>query len=359
MTTKKGATSIGAVCALLLQSPTLAAGDSDLIFFLSADGFERQSISLATLDEQKFTVTADVLYSYENGPWRVLGEYFLTDEESDLERLQFGYDFSTDSTIWLGRFHRPISVWNHQFHHGAYLQPSISRPAIENWEDQGGVLPGHVTGVLIDSLKPVGDKGGIRFAASAGFGPGLAEGELLPFDILHPGDGPQQPAASVNLAYLPDYAAESSFGLVAGYVEIEADPMPALGLATSFEIQQSTFGAHANWETDDWQLISAVYYIDNDVRQSVAAGGWFVAGYVQAQHQLGENTAAYLRLENTRNADSADYLKIFPEFIQQRELLGFRYDFAKRQAIALEISRNEVSMDSYSQIHLQWSAVFQ
>ncbi len=45
------------------------------------------------------TVTADVLYSYENGPWRVLGEYFLTNEENELERLQFGYDYSADSTI--------------------------------------------------------------------------------------------------------------------------------------------------------------------------------------------------------------------------------------------------------------------
>ncbi len=359
MTTKTSAALLGATCVLLWQTPTFAAGDSDLLFFLSADGLERQSVSLPALDDEVLTVTADILYSYENGPWRVLGEYFLTDEENELERLQFGYDYSADSTIWLGRFHRPLSVWNHRYHHGAYLQPSISRPAIERWEDQGGVLPGHVTGVLIDSLQPLGEKGGIRYAVSAGFAPGFADGELEPFDMLDPDDGPRQPAASINLTYLPDYAAETSFGLVAGYAEIESDPMPAFGLATPFEIQQSTFGVHANWEADDWQLISAVYYIDNDVRPSVAAGGWFMAGYIQALHQLSENTTTYLRLENSRNADSADYLKIFPEFVQQQELLGFRYDFAKRQAVALEISRNEISMDSYSQIHLQWSAVFQ
>lgn len=359
MTTKTSTTLLGALCALLCQSPALAGGESDFVFFLSADAFERQSVSRAMIQKDDFTVTADILFSFENGPWRALGEFVATNDERDLERIQIGYDFAAESTVWLGRFHQPISAWNHRYHHGVYLQPSISKPAIENWEDLGGVLPSHVSGLLVESLQLLGDKNGIRYSAAYGFAPEFANGQLQPFDALDPDDGSQLPIGSVGISYFPDFATDSSFGLGASYARISADPIPALGINIPFEIRQLVLAAKANWDSDKWQLISALYYVDNSVNQSVAAAdGWFLSGYVQASHDLSENTDAYLRLEKTSRAESANYLQLFPYFVSQRELLGFRYDFAARQAVAIEISSNTISMEKYSEFRLQWSAAF-
>jgi len=350
---------LGALCILLLQLPAYADGESEFLVFLSADHLERRAVSQPTIETSDFTPTVDVLFSYTNGPWRVLSEYFLTDDESELERLQIGYDYSADSTIWFGRFHQPISAWNHRYHHGAYLQPSISRPAIENWEDDGGIIPAHVTGLMLDSWQTLGDKSAIRYVAAVGIAPELVDDEIAPFDLLDPNDSARLPAASLNISYYPDHVAETSVGLIAGYAEIESAPNSALGISTSFEIRQSLLGAQINWESDNWQLVSALYYIDNEVERSVAdAGGWFVAGYVQALRTLSANTNAYLRLENSDNAGSANYLQIFPNFVMQREMIGFRYDFAARQALAIEISSNRVSTDKFSEFRVQWSAAF-
>ena len=70
----------------------------------------------------------DVFYSYTGGRFRVLGEYLLSTEESELERLQAGWPMSEHTMLWFGRFHSPASFWISEFHHGHYLQTSITRP---------------------------------------------------------------------------------------------------------------------------------------------------------------------------------------------------------------------------------------
>jgi hypothetical protein len=345
--------------ALLLWQPLAhAEGEADFLLFVSADDLERSSVSEPAVQSSDFTPTVDFLFSYNNGPWRVLAEHFLTDDENELERLQVGYNLSKDNTIWLGRFHQPISAWNHQYHHGAYLQPSISRPSIENWEDDDGLLPAHITGVMVDAWQPLGANQGIRYAASLGIAPTLAQDELLPFDILDPGDSSGEIAGSINIAYYPDYVGESNFGLIGGYADIEAAPNVALGIATDFFIEQKLLGAQVNWLQGDWHFLSAAYYVDNKIENtSINVGGWFLSAYAQALRSTSRNTDAYVRFEHTSNATKSGYLRMFPFYVYRRELAGFRWDFAEHQALALEISNNKVVTDTYTEIRLQWSAV--
>ena len=68
---------------------------------------------------------ADMLLSLQKGPFKLFAEYLLSDHEGDLERFQLGWQLSNDTVIWIGRYHQPTSVWNHDHHHGQYLQTSI------------------------------------------------------------------------------------------------------------------------------------------------------------------------------------------------------------------------------------------
>ena len=350
---------LGAICILILQSPVRADGESEFLVFVSADDLERRSVSQTGIPTSDFTPAVDFLFSYMNGPWRFLGEYFLTDDEHELERLQIGYDHTANSSIWLGRFHQPSSAWNNLYHHGAYLQPSISRPAIENWEDDGGVIASHITGLMLDAWQARDGSSGIRYLVAAGIAPRLTDSELIPFDLLDPDDSSGNLAANLNVAYYPDIVGESNFGAIVSYSEILADPIAAFGIENPFVIRQLLLGGQVNWEWDDWQIISAAYYVDNTVERSVVAiDDAFFSAYLQLARTLGASTNGYLRLEKTSDTSSDSYLQLFPNFVAQRELLGFRYDFAERQAIALEFSRNEISMDDFSELRLQWSATF-
>src|SRR3954470_8334943 len=141
----------------LLNSPWLRADPLRYEFLLlpsaSAVGtFDRQAPNTHLEDE---VLQADMILSLQKGPLKLFGEYLLSDHEGDLERLQLGWQLSDETVLWIGRFHQPTSVWNHDHHHGQYLQTSISRPAIDEWEDLGGVIPQHFTGALLESGRTV------------------------------------------------------------------------------------------------------------------------------------------------------------------------------------------------------------
>src|SRR5712671_4347155 len=134
--------------AFILCAP-LARGDPFKYEFLLLPSaqfigtFDRHAASTQIHDE---VVQADTLLTLQEGPIKLFSEYLLSDHEGDLERLQLGWQLSDETILWIGRFHQPTSVWNHDHHHGQYLQTSITRPAIDEWEDLGGVLPQHFTG---------------------------------------------------------------------------------------------------------------------------------------------------------------------------------------------------------------------
>jgi hypothetical protein len=353
---------IYSVFTLLADSGVALAqsGNADFLLFASGEIANRQGISSDNFAESAFTPAADLLFTYTKGPWRVLGEYYLTDEENELERLQLGYDVNEESTAWIGRFHQPISAWNFAYHHGGYLTPSITRPAIENWEDEHGVLPAHATGFLIESGIRRGGGGGFHLNASAGFGPTILDSSLHPFDLTDPDPANGGLAVSFSIAYHPDFVGSTNFGLMGGITDLVVLPSLIPGNVVPFDIRQTTFGAQANWQNKSWQVIAAAYYVNNRPEAPYTAfGGSFLPAYVQLIKQLNESSNVYFRLEDGINTRSAGYLKLFPEFVTNRILVGGRVDFSQNQAIALELAGVETVRDHFTEVRLQWSGVFQ
>jgi hypothetical protein len=181
----------------------------------------------------------------------------------------------------------------------------------------------------------------------------------LPFDLLDPDDSRSgNLAGSMNISFYPDVVTENNIGMIAGYAEIEALPSVEIGNTSSFNIRQGLLGLQASWSNELWQLIAAIYHVDSDSGDpSLQLDGTFTSAYLQAIYNFGETTNAYGRLERTDNED-APYLQLFPLYIYQRELLGFRWDFARQQALHLELSSNRTADQKYSEVRIQWSAVF-
>ena len=67
----------------------------------------------------------------------------------DVERIIVTYAPRHYFRVAVGKHHTPIGYWNNAFHHGALLQPTIQRPQMVRFEDDGGVLPIHTTGVSV------------------------------------------------------------------------------------------------------------------------------------------------------------------------------------------------------------------
>src|SRR6266702_8230891 len=181
--------------------------------------FDRHSANTQVQDE---VVQADLLLTLQKGPLKLFGEYLVSDHEGDLERFQLGWQLSDDTVLWIGRFHQPTSVWNHDHHHGQYLQTSITRPAIDEWEDLGGVLPQHFTGMLLESGATVLESWWLRTALAGGIAPQITAEGMEPYDLLRPDSHRHQMGYQARASLHPGEFTETGVGLVLANDELTA-----------------------------------------------------------------------------------------------------------------------------------------
>jgi len=330
----------------------------ELVVFLSAEAHNISSSgSTETLNEDAW-FAADIVLALTRDRFRLFGEYLLTTEEHDLERFQLGYELVPNTLIWLGRYHQPASAWNTEHHHGRYLQTSVTRPSVELWEDEQGIVPQHIAGLLVDSRRPLGESAGLQVSVGAGLGPRIEEGKLEAFDLVDPHESGRHVSWTARLAYLPDYAGQSSFGLVAAHHRIPVVDGSIVNLPQTTEVQQDVYGAFINWYADQWKVVAVVYDIRIDLRgPGTSRREHFVAGYLEADRQLPNGFTAFGRIEDSGNARNSTYLAgNYPDFELRRFIAGLRWDVRPRHAITLELARGETIRARQNEVRLQWSA---
>src|SRR5229473_3501130 len=87
----------------------------------------------------------------------------------EVERNIIRYDYNDYFKISFGRYHTPIGYWNTAFHHGAWLQTTISRPDMVRIG--GTFIPVHFVGLLAEGNIPSG-AAGLRYNVGVGNGRG-------------------------------------------------------------------------------------------------------------------------------------------------------------------------------------------
>src|SRR6266852_5063486 len=90
-----------------------------------------------------------------------------TDYTVEVERNIIRYDYNDYFKLSFGRYHTPIGYWNTAFHHGAWLQTTISRP--EMVKIGGTFIPIHFVGLSAEGNIP---SDGLGLGYSVGLGNG-------------------------------------------------------------------------------------------------------------------------------------------------------------------------------------------
>jgi len=332
-------------------------GDNELLFFLSAGPAYHPVTSEDGIQENDFILKADILYGYQKGDFRFLAEYILSTEESELERFQLGWQADEDTMGWAGRLHSPSRYWNSAYHHGQYMQTSISRPLVEKFEDEGGVLPTHVTGLMIETMHDLQGDDGFLAVVSFGATSIIGEHELETFDLLDTSSEHKE-AVDLRLAYLPDQLGENQFGLLLSWSNLVVGDSPIAALQGLQSVEQGVIGVYADWRRQDWRVLANLTYVDNKmIKQVQEQQDTFVAAYFQAEYEFGLEWKIFGRVEDTHGAGDSKYLELFPSAIIERQMLGLRYDFYRKHALTLEVSKIETQTTDLEQAWLQWSAV--
>jgi hypothetical protein len=356
-----------ALFALIADSPAFAQHDhsasehssSEFEVFVAAEGLAGHGQPHPREDDP--WVDADVIFGLTHEQFRVFGEYFITPEEHDLERFQIGYEVVPDTVMWLGRFHQPASAWDTEHHHGRYLQTAITRPSIENWEDEEGLIPQHITGALVESRRQIGTEAGVQLSAGVGVGPALRNQDNEPIDLVGNNPGRHGLSFSGRIAYLPDYVGTSSAGLLFGHDQLFARSAIAMATLRSNHAVLSIYGAYADWSVDAWRFIGVGYYIDVALDRPIS-GESFTSSYLQAERQLPHQLTAFGRIESSSRMPESRYVALLDnhttdiDITVRREAAGLRWDYARRQALTVEFD-HEVSLSERGfEARLQWSA---
>jgi hypothetical protein len=326
---------------------------AQLSFFVSAEGVRRGGLETDVHARGEAEIVADVIFGWRHDNWRAVSELVVGSGEQEFERLQFGYELVPDTLVWVGRYHQPASVWNLAYHHGQYLQTSITRPAIEEWEDGNGIVPQHVVGVLVESQRRAGPDGGWLLSVGAGVAPSLSEKSLEPYDLWRGGGQPRKHHVAARIEWLPDYVGESAIGLLASDARLTPDG--PLAMAPAFT--QRNLGAFVNWHDERWHLISAAYRVAISAeRGPLVDEKPFWAAYVQASWIINPRLTVYARQEQTTRAGDSRYLALFEDVHAHSTLAGLRAEIARRHALTFEAASRATAADRYSEFRLQWSA---
>lgn len=354
----------GVILALLAATCTRADGQHEFLFLPSVDLLEVFDQSPPDIIDSHVRGSADVVYGYSGDSMRLLGEYLLSTEESELERLQLGWILSDKAMLWFGRFHSPASFWISEFHHGQYLQTSITRPSLEQWEDENGASPSHVSGVNLEFEQQLEGEASLGFSLAAGLAPKFVEHELVPFDMLDPRSG-HGLSLSLRTSYRPDMFAPMQIGFLSSWNEMDVVPGSNPDLINLDRINQLAAGVFADLHWQELRLIASAVYHRNELHyfdDKVSDSYWLT--YVQPEYSLNDNVIIFGRVDIGDGEDNSLYLDLLPTFMSHRNMLGVRWDFSARQSLTLEVADSsrqgeDFDHEHFKELRVQWSAVLQ
>jgi hypothetical protein len=236
-----------------------------------------------------------------------------TDFVVDVERLSVAYSVAPWLRFAVGKHHNPIGYWNTAYHHGTLLQPTIDRPMMFLFEDDGGVLPVHSIGLMASGR----DISTVHFGYDVLLSNGLG--------ATPKGDNNQAKAVTVRVSSQATTA--FLFG-ASGYVDRVAPGVVSPGGGTTVEpIDIAMYGGHAVFNGSYLELRAE--YQMMGARSGTTGTHRANLGYGYAGVRLGELTP-YVRYDVLDIAPGNPWLDV-PS--KHGLLGGLRYDAAATVAL--------------------------
>src|SRR5713101_3443688 len=252
-----------------------------------------------------------------------------TGYELNLERTIIRYDYNDYFKVSFGKYHTPVSYWNTAFHHGAWLQTTISRP--EMVKIGGTFIPIHFVGLQAEGNIPSGGLG-------LGYNLGLGNGRSSNFSKA--GDNGD---SNDNRAWVASVFARPArlYGLQFGGAVYRDKLTPEPG--RNFE--ELITSAHLVWTKEHPEFLSEFANVHHrDVLTSNTYNSQ--AFYIQLAYRLPwqENKwKPYYRFEYIHKPESD------PVFLNVSDLVGstvgVRYDITNYAAFKGEYRNSRVGRD--------------
>ena len=236
----------------------------------------------------------------------------------EVERNIIRYDYNDYFKLSFGRYHTPVGYWNTAFHHGAWLQTTISRPDMVRFG--GTFIPVHFVGFLAEGNIPSGGAG-----LSYNVGVGNGRGSI----ISRPGDAGD---INNNRAWVANVYSRprALYGLQLG-ASVYRDKITLAGR----DFREWISGAHIVWTKESPEFLAEFANVNHRaVLTDLSTNSQ--AFYVQLGYRLPwfERTVKpYYRFEYTHTPLSE---QVFTNQDLVGSTLGVRYDITNYAAFKTE-----------------------
>ena len=302
-----------------LHGPSSGFGAQTLV--LPHSGFEEGqfTLHLSSALSPKVTVFGELTLTARNDAGT--GTPPAAGFNAEVERVIIRYDLNDYFKLSFGRYHTPINYWNTAFHHGQWLQTSISRPEMTQFG--GSFIPVHFVGTLVEGEVPAS---GLNLNYNFGLGNGRAAVISRPGDF---GDVNNNRAWLANAFIKPD----KLYGLQVGGSVYHDELNPVVAPAAREWIQS----AHVVWHKETPELIAEFANVThNPIQGGVTSNSQ--AFYVQTAYRLpfGQKLwKPYFRFEQIHVPKSdAIFRSVVPTF--SGTTIGLRYDISSFAAFKWE-----------------------
>jgi hypothetical protein len=244
----------------------------------------------------------------------------------ELERAWGSWTFADSLYLKFGREHSPQSRWNRRYHHGKWLWTSATQPFLARFEDDGGPLGVHQTGVEAGGHVPL-PGGKLEYVGVVANGRGREATEVTNF-----GDRNDAKAYDLGLGFSPGFAR----GLTVGG-NFHADEIPSVPGEASrrHAIRELVETAYVEHLTGKLETLAEYAWLQHDDRTS---GRTFRhhAGYVQLGYHLGAFTP-FARFDvRTMKRNDPFFAPADIDLDGWEQMVGVRYDVTDYLALKLE-----------------------
>jgi hypothetical protein len=281
-----------------------------------ADEARRAGFSLGQFDlylnsrlTDRLGFVGETVFEYEDAE----GEFVV-----DVERVIVQFAMTPHLRLSAGKMHTPIGYWNNAYHHGLVMQPTIERPRLVSFEDEGGSLPVHTVGAQLSGrdLTP------LHLGFDAMVGNGL--GNRATADA-------RNAAQAVTLAVHSQVTADLKVGLSAYRDQLAVGSASPMGDTLSSAMTQLITGGFVSYFGDRAELVAEGHRVANRVAGRTSfSPGWFAYAGWRNRTPL----VPYLVHDELRLADGDPY---FAAGSSRQDAFGLRYEWAATAASKLEL----------------------
>ena len=299
----------------VFEDRRLAAGDRSQSNHFALGELD---IFLVSQLSDRFSVLAETVVEFESQGENVV----------DVERLRIQYEHRDWLAAAIGRGHVPVGHWNRAYHHGTFLWPTIERPLLFAFEDDGGILPMHFVGLELSGRIEVA-RGLVEYVAIVSNGRGRSIEAIQLTDDLNDGK-----MVSLQLVWRPLALSDLVLGINGIYDDIPDDPFT---VGREAKLHEYIAGGHVIWSGMRSTLFAEAQYIRHE------GGGKSYdsfGGYAQVGHQFADDWNAYYRFDLREINEDDLFLATQPDAIDTRlHTIGVRFDWTSFLALKLEYRR--------------------